>query len=86
METTFSTICLDLKFVLISYNAWIRPRGLVGAVEKQRSITTEGKNKIKEVIRGGLRWMDVEVDIAEHIHDQSGKKFEVPEAILYISE
>jgi site-specific recombinase XerD len=70
-------------FCLISYNAGTRPKELVGKIEKQRQPTADGSYVIKEVLKGGLRWDDVTVEMATH-KTESGKEFEVAEATLHI--
>lgn len=72
-------------FCLVSYNAGTRPKELVGRIEKRRQPTTDGSYVIKEVLKGGLRWDDVEVQMAMH-NTENGKSFEVAEATLHIRD
>ena len=70
-------------FVLVAYNTGCRPSELLGKLEKQRKQNKDGTYIIKEVLKGGLRWEDVEVETAIHTAE-SGKEFEFEEAFLYI--
>ena len=73
-------------FVLISYQSGTRPKELVGEIEKIRTVDADGKSAVEQKIRCGLQWQDVEVDMATHVNEESGKEFEYPEATLYIRE
>jgi len=70
-------------FVLVSYNAGTRPKELVGKIEKQRKPNADGSIVLTEVLKGGLRWDDVEVHKRMH-KTEDGKEFEVAEATLHI--
>ena len=73
-------------FVLCSYQAGTRPIELIGEVEKVRKVAADGTASVERKIRSGLRWEDVEVDMATHINETSGKEFQFEEATLYIRE
>ena len=73
-------------FVLCSYQAGTRPIELIGEVEKVRKVAADGTASVERKIRSGLRWEDVEVDMATHINETSDKEFQFEEATLYIRE
>ena len=72
-------------FVLICYNSGCRPKELLGIIEKQRLPHPEGGWTIRDLVKGGLRWCDVEVEPQTHT-TASGKDFDFLEAVLYIRE
>ena len=73
-------------FVLVSYQAGTRPLELLGEVEKVRKIAADGSASVEKKIRSGLRWEDVEIDMATHVNDVSGKEFQKSVATLYVRE
>ena len=72
--------------VLCLYASGTRPIELIGEVEKVRKVAADGTASVERKIRSGLRWEDVEVDMATHINETSGKEFQFEEATLYIRE
>ena len=72
-------------FVLICYNAGTRPKELLGTIEKRRAPHPEGGWMVNDLVKGGLRWCDVEVEPQVH-KTVDGKSFEFLEAVLYIRE
>ena len=72
-------------FVLICYNSGCRPKELLGTIEKRRVPHPEGGWMVNDLVKGGLRWCDVEVEPQVH-KTVDGKSFEFLEAVLYIRE
>ncbi len=72
-------------FVLICYNSGTRPKELLGTIEKRRTPHPEGGWMVNDLVKGGLRWCDVEVEPQIH-QTVDGKPFEFLEATLYIRE
>jgi len=72
-------------FVLISYGAGTRPKELLGVIEKIKVPHPEGGLVEQDVVKGGIRWCDVEVEPQTH-HTVDGKPFEFLEALIYIKE
>ena len=72
-------------FVLICYNSGCRPKELLGTIEKRRAPHPEGGWMVNDLVKGGLRWCDVEVEPQVH-KTVDGKAFEFLEAVLYIQE
>ena len=72
-------------FILVCYNSGCRPKELLGRIEKQRYPHPEGGWEIRDYVKGGLKWSDVEVEPRTHT-TVSGKEFEFLEAVLYIRE
>ena len=68
---------------LVLYNSGCRPSELLGKVERIKDNRPNGTFGIKTVLKGGLRWEDVEVETAIH-KSESGKQFEIPIATLHI--
>ena len=55
-------------------------------MEKVRKIAADGSASVEKKIRSGLRWEDVEIDMATHVNDVSGKEFQKSVATLYVRE
>ena len=72
-------------FILICYNSGCRPKELLGEIEKHRSPHPEGGWMVNDLVKGGLRWCDVEVEPQVH-QTVGGKSFEFLEAVLYIRQ
>jgi integrase len=70
--------------VLVLYNTGARPSELVGKEEKIREAQKDGSYIIKRIIKGGLRWEDIEIEDSLNLNSATGKEIPVLISNIYI--
>lgn len=73
------------NFVFVSYNTGIRPKELLGSIEKVPVQCPDSGWRLNEIVKGGLRWCDVDIDRLEH-EKVNGKRLDSLKADLYIRD
>ena len=63
--------------VLVLYNTGARPAEMTGKLEKLREAHKDGTYTIKRVIKGGLRWEDIELEDSTQLNSATGKHIDV---------
>lgn len=63
--------------VLVLYNTGARPAEMTGKLEKLREAHKDGTYTIKRVIKGGLRWEDIEIEDSTQLNSATGKEIPV---------
>ena len=70
--------------VLCLYNTGCRPGELVGKEEKIREARSDGSYAIRKIIKGGLRWEDIEIEDGSQLNAATGKEIDVLISNLFI--
>jgi len=70
--------------VLVLYNTGARPSELIGKEEKIREAQKDGSYAIKRIIKGGLRWEDIEIEDSTQLIASTGKDLDVLISNVYI--
>ena len=70
--------------ILVLYNTGARPSELVGKEEKIREAQSDGSYVIKRVLKGGLRWEDIEIQDSFNMNAATGKYIDIVITNLFI--
>lgn len=70
--------------VLVLYNTGCRPVELVGREEKIREVQKDGSFKIRRVVKGGLRWEDIEIEDSLQLNRATGKHIDALISNIFI--
>ena len=70
--------------ILVLYNTGACPSELVGKEEKIREAQKDGSYIIKRVIKGGLRWEDIEIEDSLNLNSATGKHIDVLISNIFI--
>ena len=63
--------------ILVLYNTGARPSELVGKDEKIGEAQKDGLYVIQRVIKGGLRWEDIEIEDSTNLNSATGKEIDI---------
>ena len=70
--------------ILVLYNTGARPSELVGKIEKVREAQKDGSYVTKKVLKGGLRWEDIEIEDSVNLNAATGKEIDILISNIYI--
>ncbi len=70
--------------ILVLYNTGARPSELVGKIEKIREAQKDGSYVTKRVLKGGLRWEDIEIEDSVNLNAATGKEIDILISNIYI--
>ena len=82
-RTQYWRMCFR-TLILVLYNTGARPSELVGKEEKIREEKKDGSYIIKRVLKGGLRWEDIEIEDSVNLNAVTGKEFDILISNLFI--